>query len=94
MDKCQWKETKMESELIQPEDWRPRTVGIRHRKVKKIKGNIQEQTGTSKVKFDKELSQENQKGVRIPEMKTRARNKKGEEDARITARKLGKVRKE
>lgn len=90
MDERQWKETKTESELIQPEDWRPGTVGIRHRKVKKIKGNIQEQTGTSKVKFDKE----NQKGVRSPEMKTRARNKKGEEDARITARKLGKVRKE
>lgn len=56
MDEYQRKEGKTESGLIQPEDWRPRTAGMRHRKVSKIKGNIQEQTGTSKVKCDKELS--------------------------------------
>lgn len=45
-----------------------------------IKGNIQEQMGISRVKCDKELSYENQTGVRSPERKSRARSKKGEEE--------------
>ena len=67
--------------MIQPEDCRLRTSGIRHRKVKQRRSRaIYKNKWGLAGKCNKELSQENRMGVRSPERKNRARSKKGEEE--------------